>query len=236
MSNDFGLEITERKFELIPAGNYDFIIHGIVNVGVRKPYTELTPEGKKALPKNQIKVIFEFPSSIRDDGETNVSSLNLAVSLHGKSSMFKLFNACFGQAIIDGYDKQGNPTMKSEYLTASHIEKLLGSVGTLTIIHKATDNRTYARIKPDSLVALHPLVPKPIATRETFLFNPLQPDLEVFKNKLTYWTQKEIMEAMNVEAFPTELHKAWLEIQEERNNKEEKADPVVGNADTSSIE
>ncbi len=236
--NDFGLaipEVNNFEYEIVPAGTYDFVIYGIINMGIREPYKgEGATPGR--LPVANLKILFELANCFKEDKSTNVIGLNLPISLHGRSNIFRLVNACFGDVVIDKYDKKGYPIMKAEYLDSVNIKGLLGKVGSLTVIHKPSkaSDKTYAVVKPDSIIALDPRLPKPIATKDFILFNPLQPDLDVFR-KLTYWTQKDIMAAMNAQAFPTELHDAWVRIEEAKVIGKEQRD-VVSAHNTSAIE
>lgn len=233
--NESGLVVNESKFELLEEGRYDFVINGVINMGLRKPYDG--PDAKKANPvaRSVLRILFELPESLREDEQTNITKLDVPVSLHGKSTMFKLFLVCFGKEIIDSHDKQGNPIMKSEYITPVYLNRLLGKVGSLEIEHKVTkNNNTIARVVTTSLVALDPRLPKPIPKRELIpFFNPMQPNIETFTDKLTYWTQKELMDAVDVAAFPKELHDAWIKIAEEKAKEDNK---VPETSDTSSIE
>lgn len=214
-SLDFGLEVPASvSFEPVAAGQYDFVIHAVIGLGRRKSYKD--SQGKTVQPKTSIKVLFELPGSLRNDEQPELVSVNLTTSLHGKSGMYQLMFACFGTDIIDSYNKQGAAIMKSEYASSLYVTKLIGKTGQLTVTHRESKNgNTYASVDIGSIRSLDPRLPKPVPVRDPLLFSPMQPNIDTF-HRLTYWTQKEIMDAENVSSFPTSLHDAWVKIQEEK--------------------
>ncbi|CAB4120915.1 hypothetical protein UFOVP1_32 [uncultured Caudovirales phage] len=233
--NDMGFDTAPKgSFTPIEPGTYDFVIHGIVGLGLRKPFFDVDDNGKKVLPKVAVKIIFELPSNVRDDGQTEVTAMSCNMSTHGKSQLFKVFHACLGDAVIASYDKNGTPIMDIERVSATGLKVLLGSVGALTIVNKKSEKgQIYARVS--AVNYLDPRLPRPVATREQFFFSPFQPDLEVFKNNLSYWTQKDVMSSLNADTFPKELHDAWVKIEEDRASADANKNDSQSD-DTSSIE
>ena len=201
---DLGFE-QKGSFKAIDEGIYDAVIHGIVHLGIHPQLDD--PKTKKPKPpKGKIKVIFELPDVIRDDGETGLISKDIRLTSGEKGDYFKLFAACLGNKVTE------------EQVISTDLEELLGSKLAVTVEqwNNKKLNKSGSKVPQDAMNFLDPrlaAVAKP-ATRPTFLFSPLKPDLEVFKNTLTYWTQKTVMEALNSDTYPKELHAAWVTIQE----------------------
>lgn len=238
--NDMGIPV-KTEYELLKAGTYDFVVHGIVSMGLRKPFKETNDSGKKNNPYPSFKFIFELPDSVRDDGVTNVIGTNVTASDYGTGALYRICLAVLGDSINHKFNKKtGVWVMNPELLTFTGLKSLLGGKGQLSIIHREGSNGTYAAIDNTRIIALDPRLPAPKATRETFIFSPMQPDIEVFTNTLTYWTQKDVMTALNVSNFPTELHDAWHKIEENRqsdsSNNETTNTTSNKKYDTSSIE
>ena len=67
--SDMGAATTSgTDFKPLEAQSYDFVIHGIVGLGLRPN----SFQGEVKAPVAQIKVIFELPDAVRDDGQTSV--------------------------------------------------------------------------------------------------------------------------------------------------------------------
>jgi hypothetical protein len=238
--NDMGVEIRERR--LIEATMHDFVIFGVVGLGVRKPFIAEGDDDSNKPPKAKFKIIFELPNSVNDEGITDLIHLNMTASTHCKSTYAKLVRVIHGdKAVGRTYtSKQGEKQweLKAEYLNFTAVKGLLGGVGSLTVLHEEGTNGTYAKVDYQSLSVLHPRVARPVGVREPIVFTPMQPDIDVFRDKLTYWTQKEIMEALNVSAFPEELHKAWVAIEENKlkDSEDRPSKTEYNDRDTSAIE
>jgi len=210
MTNLLDLGFQEKaSFKPVDAGIYDAVIHGIVSLGVQ-PQKDDPVTGKPKAPRGMLKIIFEMPDVVRDDKQTALISKNMVLSNHEKSGYYKLFAACLGSA------------KTTEAVVASTpVTDLLGKKLALTVVHWSNaENGTSGAKVPENatnhLDARLATIATP-ATRDTFFFNPMNPDLDVFKDKLTYYTQKVVMDALNASSFPKELHKLWVKIQEERN-------------------
>lgn len=222
MVNDLGI-VESNGYELLEAKDHDAVVHGIVNLGLRP----VEFQGEKKNPAVFIKVILELPDVIREDNETAVigKKVKLTNSVD-KGNYAKLLTA-FGEKVTK--------INMSSYLNSEALKKLLGKPIIARIDHWESEEGTRAAVR--ELVKLDPRLPQPQATRATFFFNPLAPDLEVFKNTLTYFTQKEIMEALNADSFPKELHLEWVKIQEDKaKDASAKLDKNVKTTDTSAIE
>ena len=205
---DLGFE-QKGSFKPVDPGTYDAVVHGIVSLGVQAQKDDpVTKEPKP--PKGTLKIIFEMPDVVRDDGQTALISKNMILSNHEKSGYYKLFAACLGQT---------NTTKL--LVTTTSVEELLGKKLALTIVnwHNPENDTNGAKVPENAtnyLDARLAAVATP-ATRPTFFFDPMNPSLEIFRDTLTYWTQKTVMDALNASNYPKELHELWVKIQEEKN-------------------
>ena len=225
MINDMGVEI--KSFEAIDEGTYDFVIHGVVGLGLREIPAF---QGQEKPPAVQAKVIFELPELQREDGQSQMLTYKLTLSTSEKSNCFKFFKLIHG-------DKVSKATI-SQFLTSEGLRGLLGKTGTVGVKHWNKDGRNIATVDREGFARLHPKVKPPEATRPAFFFNPLNPDMEVFKNTLTFWTKKEVMSALNSDKFPAELHEAWAKAQEDEENRKNNKEQAKSEKqeDTSAIE
>lgn len=202
------------NYEAPPVGVYDFVVHGIVGLGLRKAFFKGVEKDK---PNAMVKFIFEIPDLIRDDKQTEVVSVKLPMSTGDRSHFHKLCTVLLGAEAMT----EENVT---KLCTASGLKTLLGKTGTLTIASWKNDKGEEIRsVDKNGFSPSHPKVTKPIPTREFVFFNPFAPDLDVFKNNLTSWTRKEIMEALNVDQFKPELKALYAQlVAEEQANKDNK--------------
>lgn len=209
-----------NKFEMLPEGSYDFVIHGVVGLGLR-PHSY---EGKELNPQAVVKIIFEIPEHKREDGKTELLTIKLPVSSNEKSHYFKFCTALFGQNVT------GVKENMEKLVYSSGMRTLLGKVGTLSVV--TWKNGEGRSVSNKGFYPLHPKAPKPEATREFVFFNPFSPDIEVFKNNLTSWTRKEIMEALNADNFSDELKLAYKECLVEDAKKKAEKNSVVRDSQT----
>lgn len=203
------------KYEILPEGMYDFVIHGIVGLGLR----EKIYEGKQQDPVPTIKIIFEIPEFNREDGQTELLTIKFPISSGKRSNYYKFCTTLLGAAVTDV------ETNMNKLCTAAGMKGLLGKVGTLTVA--AWKNGEGRSVLNNGFSPLHPKVAKPVSTREPVFFNPFNPDITVFKNKLTQWTRKEIMSAVNANEFSPELHKAYEEATADYEANKNKGDNEI---------
>ncbi len=230
--NEWGVPIAQSKNEPIEEGRFDATIHAIVRLGRQKVYKW---EGKAFSTtdytvKLQNKIIFEVPDSKRESDPTtpNVISKDLNVT----SSLEKGAYAKFLQA---AGEKLNSVNDLLSFFSKEGSEKLLGKGVSLAIIRKEGKHGVYARI--DEITRLDPRLPQPVSVRDTFYFDPFKPDIDIFKDKLTYYTKETIMKSVDSDLFPKELHEAWRDAQVEKASREQeygsKAKSSVGT--TSSV-
>lgn len=186
-------------YETLPEGTYDFVIHGVVGLGLHKKVYQ----GKEMRPEPKIKLIFEIPEHIRKDGQTELLTIKFPLSNNEKSNFYKFCTAVLGASVTSNEEN-----MKKLCYSAG-LKSLLGHSGTLTVV--TWTNGEGRSVDNKGFYPLHPKVAKPVATREPIFFNPFNPDIDVFKNKLTAYTRKEIMEAVNADSFKEELKQAYAE-------------------------
>lgn len=198
------------NYPVLASGDYDGVVHGLIYLGTQKR----TPwEGKARLPVQQFKVIFELPESLRED-ETklpNVISKTVNISSHIEKGGLAVFLRALGE----------NPTAETinSYRAKDRLLSLLGKSAVLGVEQfEGSEGRKAVMVK--SLTKLDPRLPKPKGTREAFYFNPKNPDIKVFKDVITYFTKKKIMEALDADQFPKEIHQAWAEAQEAEASKQ----------------
>ena len=203
---------TNYEVEIIPEGDYDAVLQGIVNIGVYPGW-----EGKP--PEVKIKFIFELPEVVRGEEQLPVMvGKKVKLSAYIKStkktggfdSGFFLLLTALGE----------KPTSDNilQYLTKDGLSSLLGKTCVVKISHWESDNGPAAKVA--SLAKLDIRLPQPKGVRETFYFSPYQADVGVFNNKLTYYTKKDVMEALDASTFSAELQAAWIKAQNEQDAKE----------------
>lgn len=198
MLNELGMEI--KEYNLLDEGTYDAVIIGVVNTGLHP----VKFKGEKKMPASYIRVVLEIPAITNDEGESATVQKRIKLTSHVEKGKFAEVLKALGEKV----DK--NTIMG--YLTHKGLEKLLGKTCTITIDHFETDKGK--RNAVGNISRLDPRLEQPKASRKLFCFNPFKPDIAVFKNDVTAFTQKEVMTALNSDNYPPELHEAWAEIQE----------------------
>src|SRR5690606_17903408 len=94
--------VANTGYEVLPAKEYDAVIHGIVSLGLRAQ----SYQGQPRPPQVEFKVIFELPEHTREVGEedkketvTAVISKKYKVSAKATSNWFKLLKLLLGEEI-----------------------------------------------------------------------------------------------------------------------------------------
>lgn len=191
-------DVTTSSFKPVDTGDYDAILHGIVWMELQnqKPY-----KGQERKPQYQVKFIFEIPGLLRNDGasQTMAKTVNAVTSEKGK------FIQVVGKILNKSLT---SPELSALLKTEDPLKDLLGKAVVLKVNHFTPDGGE-PRAYIEEFVSLDPRIPAPTATRGTLYFDPIKPDLTVFK-ELTMFTKKQLMEAVNNKDFPTELHQAYV--------------------------
>lgn len=227
--NDYAEEVKEAKemidVDPVPAGDYDAALSAIVSLGRQKAFNE------KDEPVVRMRFLFELFPDDEDDHRLDNSKID------GKPPMLKvdvsLSNGGRYLALVNALMKAKEETLTREtvlpYTKPEGRRMLLGRGARVTVIQERKKNKEgfYSRILSSKeqlgVVKLHP---KATVTpvRETFLFNPLDPNhVKIFEDKITYWTQKDIMRALNADQFPKELKAAWARSKEANKDKEKES-------------
>jgi hypothetical protein len=146
---------TGSTYEMLPEGSYDFVVHGIVGLGLR-PHTY---NGEELKPQATIKIIFEIPECIREhDGQTELLSLKLPISSNVKSNYYKFCTAILGPNITNVEENM------ERLCFSTGMKELLGKMGTLSIVTwKDGKGRS---VSNKGFYPLHPKAPKPVATKD----------------------------------------------------------------------
>lgn len=209
-NNDLGAPEFGSNYKALEQGEYDAVVHGIVSLGLRPDeFTNESGVTEKKDPKIYLRVIFEIPDKLRDDGTTTTTSKSIKLTKDPVKGNWGKFLTALGERV----DKDNIDHYKSK-------EKLNSLLGKSVVV----DVAEWKNGEGSSIAAfrkLDPRLPQPKATRETFFFNPLSPDLKMFRENLTFKTKQEVMSALNANQFPRELHEAWAEVQIERENKQQ---------------
>lgn len=218
----FGLHKQELKsggprkaFPTLPSGKYDAILSAIIDLEFQ--VTEY--EGEESVV-HQVKLLYEVPELMveSEDGTEYPLILGQTVTLSAntRSKFYKIVNA-LTQANLT--DKQVLSMINEE---DGSLKDLLGKACTLKVNEYETkqkdeDGKTIKRNGIKEVLELDSRVPQPKGARETFIFVvTAKPNISTFKEKLTSWTQDTIMKAVNADEYPKELHKAYMEVQEQR--------------------
>lgn len=198
------------SLEAIPADSYDGVISSLVDLGIQTREYEGVIKNE-----HQIKVIFEIPAITftNQEGEElpRMLSMDMKISAHEKSKFFTLVKAAMRTELEPEEVEQIIRTDKA-------LDELLGKTVVLEVNQfKTRHGTTNNGIK--AIAALHKKVPPSDAVRDTFRFETMNPDIEIFKTKLNRFTRDKIMSAVNSDEFPKELQLAYKQVQEEEARK-----------------
>ena len=194
---------SEPKLE---AGEYDALLMAIVSLDLQpgNPNSQW-PSGQR--PSNKLKLIYEIPEQKNEDGSTVMQAMNVSASLHERSTLAK-HAKCLLRKEIKG-EELGKAIQSGD---------LLGKPIVLTIAHWEND-KGYKNIKIAEVNPLHAKIPLPKATRDSFIFDPMEGDLKVWE-ELTYYTKKQVMESLNASEFSKEMHASWAKAEEDKALKD----------------
>lgn len=215
MSNIFGAEVAVGERKVIPVGQHDAVLYGILQNGVH----DRVYKGAPKPPAMMIKLLFEIPEIKNDDGTSVTIGKEVPALVSDKANFFKLFKS---MGVIN---KPNSAEIDSVFGTKESTEKVLGSSLTLTIEHfekksdvPGCDDVTLIPYIFGS-TPLHPKAPVPEGTEDKFLFTFSEPCLDTFKNKVTKYGRKRIMSSKNCADLPKEFHEFYISEQEEEAGK-----------------
>lgn len=209
--NDMGFE-ARGAFEPIKEGTYDAVVHAVVGLGLNRSFYK---DQEKA-PAVNVKIIYELPDVERDDGTTATIAQRLKLSTHEKSRCYQMLSTLLGKKLT------GSEALNA--VSSEGLKNLLGKQATVTISHWIKDDKAIPVVSEVNKLDPRLAAAATKGKRETFFFNPLSPDLNVFKSFLTFGTQEQVMKAENASNFPKDLHEAWVKIQEDKANKADAQD------------
>lgn len=218
---DLGGFTPSKAYTFVPieTGTYDAVVHGIVKLSQQavSVFVNGKPTDQK-VNKAQIKVIFEIPSLMRDDDQSSTMQTVINLSDSPDKGSFAKFLRLFN---ITASKKTDILT----YMLDDNLKTILGKTLSLSIVKETgKDNKERSKVlafDKGGMTRLDPRLPQPVPTRELFYFNPRNPDMEVFKNTLSYWTKRDVMNAVDSDQFPKELQQEWVKVQEEWVKKQE---------------
>ena len=190
-----------KVFKPVEAGKHDAILHAIIELGVHpKTYSGETTSSV------QVKFVFELPSELNDDGTTRVVGKQVKASLHEKSKFMEISRALLQSTNDDDIVEQ----------ISGNIDILIGKPVVLTVKQFTTDSGKLVSYI-DKVSELDSRLPsQPEAVRDGFVFSTKNADAaEVFKNKLTDYTRKTIMEAENSKDYPSSIHETYASLLED---------------------
>lgn len=188
----------------VARGTYDALVQAIIWLE-NQEYTNFS--GKKVIgPK--VKIVFEIPDMVDDEGKSRVIAKTVNATTNEKGTLCKIVSATQGVA-LSSTELKG---VINESSTGA-LHSLLGKAIVLTVDHFNNDSGdTLAYIKEFS--TLDKRLPVPEQNREQVFFDPTNPDMQMYE-KLTRYTKKQVMSATNASDFPKELHDAYLKEQED---------------------
>lgn len=203
----------------LEAGVHDYIIHAIVGLGLVQSNFK-NKDGTDKAPSAMIKVIFELPDEVFKDKDGNDSTRTVSVDItHSPSD-----NGNWKLLVSNAMQREVSSSEMVDF-QGDGLKQLLGKTGQLTIEHYTKKDGTsgYGVYRKGFVPRRKSAPPMKPATKEPFTFNPYNPDMEAW-SKLTPYTKKSIMSAVNANQFPEVLQEAWKTDQEnqatENANKE----------------
>lgn len=204
MSNLLGVEVAGRKeLALIESGDYDAVLQCIVHMGTHEGQWQ----GKTTPAKSIIKLVFEIPGITDDEGRSRVMGKELRAVMNERSNFFKFFKA------MGIFKEPTSSEVSRVFGTKESMTEVLGTAVSLNVsVFEKNDGTKGNYI--ESVSKLDSRLPQPEAKLEQFLFAFGDPDLDVFKNKLTSYSRKKIMTALNAKDLPKPFHEAYIAEQE----------------------
>jgi hypothetical protein len=191
---------------LLPNGDYDAAVSGIIELGAHAKMFQ----GEQQSPKPVVKIVFEVSAEGHD--ETLVFSKDVNAVFNERSNLVKYLSAIYGTS--------DPKVVKSNLEEKGALEKLLGRHVVLTIDTFNVEGRTVNYIKDIKAMDKRLLAGAFKPTKETILFTIHGEDAaEVFKTKLSKYTQEKIVSATNVNTFPKSLIDAFTMTAEDKAKK-----------------
>lgn len=198
-----------KPMELIDEGAHDAVLVAVVENGVHKRQYQ----GKDLKPTAFLRLVFEIPALKNDDGTSRVLGKEVTAIITEKSNLFKTLK---GMGILkDATEDEVKQIKEQDFIE----KKVLGTAVSLVVKHfeKKDGNKGHCI---DTVAKLDPRLPQPEATITPYVFNFSEPDLEVFKTKLTGYGRERIMHSENVKDLPKEFHEFYISEKSEQDEKQ----------------
>lgn len=197
--------------EALPKKEYDAVVHAIIDLGSHVKYFK----GEAKPAASMIKFLFEVPEAEEDGSSRIMGYKEVKSSNHELSALMALLQTLFGTSSVDETrNKLGAPGEE----TLNAFKSLLGKAVKLklgTFVNKEGHEIQYV----SSIEALDPRLPQPEGTEEPFMFTIGSEDaVDIYKNKLSRYTQDRIASAVDASKFPPELQQAIAEVMEDRED------------------
>lgn len=159
----------DKEFQLAPQGTHIGRCYMVVDLGLQD-----TPFGAK----HKIRVGWELPTELMEDGRPFSVGKEYTASLHPDSGLAQDLVSWRGRSFTD------------EELAGFDVFKILGAPCMLTVIHNTSKNgKTYANVK--SVTALPKTVTCPEPVNEKIAFSLEEPN-DVMFQKLPEWIRNRI--------------------------------------------
>jgi len=217
-------QVQRKKWPLVPEGNQDALLLGIVQLSIQPPSEYALKHFKEARDTDQLRLIFEFPNAKDDEGELLKShedkALTLSIDITYSDSVAKGNLYKFVSAVLQ-------KELTQEQFSAwcgddANFKGLIGKALALKLQHKTSaagrercDIKGFLPLDPD-LQQLRPQT----ATHEPLFFTPFNVDLKEWA-KLTFWSKRDVMNAVDASEFPKDLQESWVAAQEAEEVKKQ---------------
>lgn len=203
---------------LVEGERADGVLFGVVWMGIHQHKNSKYAQND---PKSRLKLIFEFPQTIEEGLDSATIAANINVSVNEAGSLYPIASVLLGRKLLDLVGRvKGRQYSRDleQYLGGNKpFNECLGKQFTVALeSYVAGDGQE--RLKVESIRAPHPKDDPVTATRDFIYFDPYNADLEQWA-KLTMWTKKDIMSAIDNEDYSVELHKQWAKDQEAEDLK-----------------
>ncbi len=159
----------DREFQLSPQGTHLGRCYQIIDMGIQD-----TPFGAK----HKIRIGWELPTELMEDGRPFVIGKEYTLSLHADSNLTKDLIAWRGKSFTD------------EELAGFDVSKVIGAPCMVTVIHGTTKaGKAFAGVA--GITSCPKGIQVPTAVNESVIFSLETPDEEAFA-KIPEWIQKRV--------------------------------------------
>ena len=209
---------------LIEEGTYDAVLMAIIQNGVQTREFQ----GKQNKPANMIKLLFEIPGVKNSEGKSAVVGKEMPAIMSDRSNCFKYFKN------MGVFKEPTTAELNRVFSSEESVKALLGTAVSAKIGHfEKTDGSKGHYL--ESVAKLDERLPQPKGEEETYIFTFSNPDINLFKNKLTSYGRERIMGALNSKDLPKEFHEFYATEQEERKKNDNTKSKSTGSVDAKKV-